>query len=53
MLWVGPALATGEGGLVRLHATEFLPLCGAMVLIVIERHAEEGLHSDPGAVTEL
>lgn len=42
MLWAWPALGSGEPGLVRLHATQFLLLTGAMVVIVFERQIEEG-----------
>jgi hypothetical protein len=41
VLWAWPALGSGAADLIRLHATQFLLLCGAMVLIVIERHIEE------------
>jgi hypothetical protein len=41
MLWAWPALGSGDGGLVRLHATQFLLLTGAMVVILVERHLEE------------
>ena len=42
MLWAWPALGSGEPGLIRLHATQFLLLTGAMVVVVIERQIEEG-----------
>ena len=42
MLWAWPALASGEAGLIRLHATQFLLLTGAMIVIMIERQIEEG-----------
>jgi hypothetical protein len=41
MLWAWPALGSGDPALIRLHATQFLLLMGAMVVIVIERHIEE------------
>jgi hypothetical protein len=41
MLWAWPALAAGEGGLIRAHATEFLLLSGAMIVLLIERQLEE------------
>ena len=41
MLWAGPALVSGDPTLIRLHATQFLLLSSAMILIVIERHVEE------------
>ena len=40
VLLAWPALATGDGGLIRVHATEFLMLSGAMIVLLIER--EEG-----------
>jgi len=48
MLWAWPALAAGEGGLIRGHATEFLLLSGAMIVLLVERHIEE---SHPAAAT--
>jgi hypothetical protein len=47
MLWAWPALGSGDPSLIRLHATEFLLLSGAMILIVIERHVEESEMSRP------
>jgi hypothetical protein len=41
MLWAWPALGSGDPALVRLHATQFLLLSSAMIVIVIERHLEE------------
>jgi hypothetical protein len=41
VLWAWPAFGSGEPGLIRLHATQFLLLTGAMVVIVIERQIEE------------
>jgi hypothetical protein len=41
MLWAWPALAAGDGGLIRLYATQFLLLTGAMIVIVVERHIAE------------
>jgi hypothetical protein len=41
MLWAWPALGTGDAALIRLHATQFLLLSGAMIVIVVERHIEE------------
>ena len=37
MLWAWPALGSGDGGVVRLHATQFLLLTGAMFVIYVER----------------
>ncbi len=42
MIWAWPALGTGEAGLIRLHATQFLLLTGAMIVIMVERQIEEG-----------
>jgi hypothetical protein len=44
MLWAWPALMSGDGALIRLEATQFLLLSGAMILLVIERQADE--HAD-------
>jgi hypothetical protein len=41
MLWAWPAFSSGDGGLIRLHATQFLLLIGAMVVILLERQLEE------------
>jgi hypothetical protein len=41
MLWAWPALGSGDASLIRLHATQFLLLSGAMIVIMIERHVEE------------
>ncbi len=41
-LWAWPALGSGVPGLVRLHATQFLLLTGAMIVVVMERQVEEG-----------
>lgn len=38
VLWIWPALATGEATLVRLHATHALMLAGAVIVVVMERH---------------
>jgi hypothetical protein len=35
--WAWPALVSGDAALIRLHATQFLLLCGAMIVIVVER----------------
>src|SRR5262245_12515665 len=52
MLWAWPALHSADGGLIRLHATQFLLLTGAMVVIAIERHVEQGaLASHAGEAT--
>jgi len=41
MIWAWPALGSGDAGLIRLHATQFLLLIGAMIVIMVERHIEE------------
>ncbi len=41
MFWAGPALCSADTGLVRIHATQFLLLSSAMIVILIERHIEE------------
>lgn len=43
LVWAVPALALGEGALIRLHATEMLMVAGAIVLLVVERHMQAGL----------
>ena len=48
-----PALAAGEGGLIRVHATEFLLLSGAMIVLLVERHIEETARSVVTASTPL
>ena len=41
MLWAWPALRSGDGDLIRLHATQFLLLTGAMIVVMVERQIEE------------
>ena len=41
MFWAWPALASGDAGLIRVQATQFLLLCGAMFVIAVERHIED------------
>jgi hypothetical protein len=41
MLWAWPALASGDGNLIRLLATQFLLLMGAMIVISVERQIED------------
>ena len=41
MLWAWPALHAGDAGLVRLLATQFLLLIGAMFVIAVERQLED------------
>jgi len=50
MLWAWPALAAGDGGLIRLYATQFLLLTGAMIVIAVERQLSEPA---PAAETAL
>jgi hypothetical protein len=42
MIWAWPALGSGDIALIRLHATQFLLLTGAMIVIMVERQIEEG-----------
>lgn len=48
MLWAWPAFGAGDGGLVRLHATQFLLLTGAMIVLLIERQIDESARSSSG-----
>src|SRR2546421_11387925 len=50
ILWAWPALGSGDPALVRLHATQFLLLSSAMIVIVIERHVEETQAVEPTAM---
>jgi hypothetical protein len=50
MLWAWPALGSGDPALIRLHATQFLLLSSAMIVIVIERHVEETQAVEPTAM---
>jgi hypothetical protein len=52
MLWAWPALRSGDPGLIRLHATQFLLLTGAMVVVVVERQIDEGRKSVSAAALE-
>jgi hypothetical protein len=49
MLWAWPALGSGDGGLIRLHATQFLLLTGAMLVILVERHIFVERHIEQAA----
>ena len=51
MLWAWPALGTGDGGLIRLHATQFLLLSGAMIVLLVERQIEEAARSSSEMTT--
>jgi len=42
MLWAWPALMAGEAALIRVDATQFLLLTGAMIVLLVERHLAEG-----------
>jgi hypothetical protein len=48
MIWAWPALGTGDVALIRLHATQFLLLTGAMIVIMVERQIEESAAATPG-----
>jgi hypothetical protein len=41
MFWAWPALMSGDGALIRLHATQFLLLLSPMIVIVFENQIEE------------
>jgi hypothetical protein len=41
MLWAWPALGSGDAALIRLHATQFLLLTGAMIVLLVERQMDE------------
>ena len=41
MLWAWPALGSGEAALIRLHATQFLLLTGAMIVLMLEKESEQ------------
>jgi hypothetical protein len=45
MLFAGPAFASGDAGLIRLSASEFILLTGAMIVIAAERHLDESAHA--------
>jgi hypothetical protein len=49
ILWAWPALASGDGTLIRLVATQLLLLTGAMIVIVVERRAEPAVERSPVA----
>jgi len=40
-LWAWAALRAGDAGLIRLHATQFLLLSGAMIVLLIEQQMQE------------
>jgi hypothetical protein len=44
-----PILGTGDGGLIRLHATELLLVVGAITVLSVERHVEERAARPPPA----
>jgi hypothetical protein len=41
VIWMLATLASGDAGLIRLQATQFLLLLGAAIVIMIERHIEQ------------
>jgi hypothetical protein len=41
LVWALLALGSGDGGLIRLHATQFLLLAGATIVILVERWVEK------------
>jgi hypothetical protein len=53
MLWTWPAFRSGEGALIRLLASEFVLLIGAMIVIAVERQVQLGTaqvtHAGPAA----
>ena len=40
VIWALPALALGDGELIRLYATQMLLVAGAVIVITVERHIE-------------
>jgi hypothetical protein len=40
-VWTWSALGSGDGGLIGLHATQFLLLAGAIVVVMVERQVEK------------
>jgi hypothetical protein len=50
MLWAWPALMSGERALIRVEATQFLLLSGAMILLTIERQADERAEATSSAI---
>ncbi|MFL6799555.1 MAG: hypothetical protein ACJ8F3_19330 [Xanthobacteraceae bacterium] len=51
MFWAWPALGSGDAVLIRLYATQFLLLTGAMIVLAIERHAQDA-SAQPTPITE-
>lgn len=51
MLWAWPALSAGNGALIRLHATQFLMLTGAMFVLMVEQHIAERAIASPRSAT--
>jgi len=45
VLWAWPALGSGDDGLIRLLATQFLLLSGAIIVLLVERQIEEAARS--------
>ena len=52
MLWAWPALGSGSGALIRIQATEFLMLTGAMIVLLVERHLDETVPRAQAAAAE-
>jgi hypothetical protein len=55
MLWAWPALGSGNGTLIRLHATQFLMLTGAMIVLMVEQSQDEreAVPAGEGAATRV
>ena len=47
IFWAWPALKSGDAALIRVNATQFLLLCGAMIVLLIEHHLDETYASSP------
>lgn len=41
LIWALPAMALGDGGLIRTYATQMLLVAGAIIVITVERHVEK------------
>jgi hypothetical protein len=52
MLWAWPALGSGNSAIIRLHATQFLLLTGAMIVLMVEQHLDEGAPASQRSVSE-
>jgi len=49
VIWALPALALGDGELLRLYATQMLLVSGAIIVITVERHLETPLPASHAA----